>query len=86
MIIKVLAAEGTLNAASNVDTATVVRLHNGHTAALVITRKTAGGTTVGSLTVNTKESVVLEKDPTDTLEASGSGSSVKVVKVAYNIS
>ena len=38
MIIKVLAAEGTLNAASIVDTATVVR-PNGHTAALVITRK-----------------------------------------------
>ena len=31
-------------------------------------------------------SVVLEKDPTDTLESSGSGGSVKVVKVAYNIS
>ena len=86
MIIKVLAAEGDLQSASNVDTATVVRLHNGHTAALLITRKTSGGDTVGSLTVNTKESVVLEKDPTDTLEASGSGSSVKVVKVAYNIS
>ena len=86
MIIKVLAAEGTLNAASNVDTATVVRLHNAYTTALLITRKTSGGDTVGSLTVNTKESVVLEKDPTDTLEASGNGSSVKVVKVAYNIS
>jgi len=86
MIIKVLAAEGNLNAASNVDTATVVRLHNGHSAALVITRKTSGGDTIGSLTVNTKETVVLEKDSTDTLEASGSGSSVKVVKVAYNIS
>ena len=69
MIIKVLAAEGDLQSASNVDTATVVRLFNGHTGALVITRKTAGGTTVGSLTVNTKGSVVLEKDPTDTLEA-----------------
>jgi len=86
MIIKVLAEEGNLNAASNVDTATVVRLHNGHSAALVITRKTSGGDTIGSLTVNTKETVVLEKDSTDTLEASGSGSSVKVVKVAYNIS
>ena len=86
MIIKVLAAEGNLNAASNVDNATVVRLHNSHTAALVITRKTSGGDTVGSLTVDTKESVVLEKDPTDTLEASSQGASVKVVKVAYNIS
>lgn len=86
MIIKVLAAEGDLTAATNVDTATVVRLFNGHTAALVITRKDSGGSTIGSLTVNTKESVVLEKDSTDTLEAASNGSSVKVVKVAYNIS
>ena len=57
MIIKVLAAEGNLNAASNVDTATVVRLFNGHTAALVITRKTSGGSTLGSLTVNTDGTV-----------------------------
>ena len=86
MIIKVLAEQGTLNSASNVDTATVVRLVNTHTGELLITRKTAGGATVGSLTVTSKDTVVLEKDPTDTLEAASNGSTVKVVKVAYNIS
>ena len=59
MLIKVLAAEGDLSSASNVNTATVVRLFNNHSAALVITRKDSGGTTIGSLTVNTKESVYL---------------------------
>ncbi len=37
MLIKVLAAEGDLTSASNVDSASVVRLYNGHSAALVIT-------------------------------------------------
>ena len=39
MLIKVLAEETTLNAATNVGSATVVRLYNGHSAALLITRK-----------------------------------------------
>ena len=83
MRIKVLAAQGDLTSASNVDTATVVRLFNNHSAELLITRKLAGGTTVGSLTVNTKESVILEKDPTDTLTAGSNGGSVLVTKIAY---
>ena len=49
MRLKVLAAEGNLSSASNVGTATVVRLFNNHSAALLITRKLAGGTTVGSI-------------------------------------
>tara|TARA_B100001079_G_scaffold215409_1_gene190174 strand:- start:1620 stop:1877 length:258 start_codon:yes stop_codon:yes gene_type:complete len=83
MRIKVLAAEGNLSSASNVGTATVVRLFNNHSAALLITRKTSGGTTIGSITVNTKESVILEKDSTDTLTAASNGGSVLVTQVAY---
>ena len=83
MRIKVLAAEGNLSSASNVGTATVVRLFNNHSAALLITRKTAAAATVGSITVNTKESVILEKDPTDTLTAGSNGGSVLVTKIAY---
>ena len=52
MLINVLAAEGSLSSASNVDKATVVRLLNNHSAALLITRKTAGGDTIGSLTAD----------------------------------
>ena len=86
MLIKVLAAEGNLSSASNVDSASVVRLYNGHSAALVITRKDSGGTTIGSFTLGTLQSIVIEKDFTDTLTASSNGGSVKVVKVAFTIS
>ncbi len=83
MLIKVLAAETTLNAATNVGNATVVRLYNGHSAALVISRTDASDSVIGSLTVKNGETVVLEKEPTDKLSAASNGSSVKVVKVAY---
>ena len=84
MLIKVLAAEGNLSSASNVDKATVVRLFNTHSAALLITRKTAGGTTIGSLTADNGKVIYLEKDPTDTLESGSNGDKIKVVKIAYN--
>jgi hypothetical protein len=83
MLIKVLAAEGNLSSASNVGTATVVRLFNNHSGAILITRKLSSGATIGSVTVNTKESVLLEKDPTDTLTAASNGGSVLVAKIAY---
>ena len=76
MLIKVLAAEGDLTSASNVDSASVVRLYNGHSAALVITRKDSGGTTIGSFTLGTLQSIVIEKDYTDTLTAASNGGSV----------
>ena len=83
MRLKVLAAEGNLSSASNVGTATVVRLFNNHSAAILITRKTAAGATVGSCTVNTKETILLSKDPTDTLTAASNGASVLVAQIAY---
>ena len=83
MVIKLVSAETNLGSVSNVNTATLVRLFNNHSAALLITRKLAGGTTVGSITVNTKESVILEKDATDTLTAASNGASVLVTQVAY---
>jgi len=84
MLIKVLAAEGSLSSASNVDKATVVRLFNTHSAAIVITRKNAGGTTIGSFTSDNGKVVYIEKDPTDTLTAASNGATIKVVKIAYN--
>ena len=44
------------------------------------------GGAIGSLTVVNGETVILEKEPTDKLSAASNGSSVKVAKVAYNIS
>ena len=83
MVIKLLAAEADLSSASNVGNATLVRLYNGHSAALVVTRKNSGGTTIGSMTVLNGTVVVMEKNPTDTLTASAGGASVKVVKIAF---
>jgi len=86
MLIKVLAEEGNLSSASNVNSATVVRLYNNHSAAILITRKDSDGNTLGSLTVNSKDTVILEKDYTDTLTAASNGATCKVVKVAFTIS
>ena len=85
MLIKVLAAETNLASATNVSNATVVRVYNGHSAAVVITRSNSSSTTIGSLTVKNGETVVLEKEPTDELVSSGGSgaSSVKAVKVAF---
>tara|TARA_B100000579_G_scaffold289858_1_gene240614 strand:- start:174 stop:431 length:258 start_codon:yes stop_codon:yes gene_type:complete len=83
MLIKVLAAEGNLSSPSNVGNATVVRLYNSHSAAIVITRKNVGGDTIGSFSAVNGEVVYVEKDPTDTLTAGGSGSAQLVTKIAY---
>ena len=83
MVIKVLAAEGDLSSASNVSLATLVRVYNGHSAVSVITRKDSGGNTIGSATVVNGTVEVFEKDPTDTLEASAGGSSIKVTSIAF---
>lgn len=81
MLIKVLAAETTLTSATNVDTATVVRVINTSTAALV-TRKDSTGATIGSFTMAANEVAYVEKEPTDTLEG---GAAFKAVKIAYSI-
>ena len=83
MLTKVLAAEGDLSSPSNVDKATVVRLYNSHTAAIVITRKDSGGTTIGSFSAVNGQVIFVEKDPTDTLTAASNGGSILVAKVAY---
>lgn len=80
MIIKVLAAETTLTSATNVSTATVVRVLNTRTAA-VVTRKDSTGATIGSFTMAANEVAYVEKEPTDTLEG---GAAFKAVKVAYS--
>jgi len=81
MLIKVLAAETTLTSATNVSTATVVRVINTSTAA-VVTRKDSDGATIGSFTMAANEVAYVEKEPTDTLEG---GATFKAVKVAYSI-
>lgn len=81
MLIKVLASETDLTSATNVGTATVVRVLNTGSAA-VVTRKDSGGTTIGTLTLAANEVAYLEKEPSDTLEG---GAAFKAVKIAYSI-
>ena len=83
MVIKLIAAEADLSSASNVGNATLVRLYNGHSAALVVTRKNSGGTTIGSMTVLNGAVEVFEKVATDTLSVASNGSSVKVTSIAF---
>lgn len=78
MVIKPLAAETTLTAATSVGSATVVRLVNTGTTALVTIKD--GATTVSSLTILQNESIIVEKEPTYTLEG---GAAIKAVKVAF---
>ena len=81
MIIKLLATQTDLTAATDVGLATVVRVLNTGSAALV-TRKDSGGTTIGTVTLNANEVAYLEKEPSDTLEG---GAAFKVVKIAFSI-
>ena len=62
--------------------ATCVRLYNSNAADRVITvQETRGGTGVGTFTLRTRTSEILEKQPAYTVFASGAG--VKGVKVGF---
>ncbi len=65
---KVLGGETNLNAPISVGSARVVRIFNSDSSNLLVTRKTSGGTTVGTFMVPAGEVVYCEKDYTDTLE------------------
>jgi hypothetical protein len=81
MLIKLLGSETDLTSATNVGTATVVRILNTGSAATV-TRKDSGGTTIGTVTLAANEVAYFEKEPSDTLEG---GAAFKAVKIAYSI-
>jgi hypothetical protein len=81
MIVKLLGSETDLTVATNVGLATVVRVLNTGSAAIV-TRKDSAETIIGTVTIAAGEIVYLEKDSSDTLEG---GVSFKAVKIAYTI-
>ena len=78
---KVLSAETTLGSATNISKASVVRLYNSDSSAIVVTKKDSGGTTIGSFTIGSGKVVYCEKGYTDTLEG---GAAVKASQVAYS--
>ena len=78
---KILGGETNLNAPISVGSASVVRVFNGDSSNLLVTRKTSGGTTVGTFMVPAGEVVYCEKDYTDTLEGSAN---LQAANVAFS--
>ena len=78
---KILGGETNLNAPISVGSARVVRVFNSDSSNLLVTRKTSGGTTVGTFMVPAGKVVYCQKDYTDTLEG---GANLKVTQVAFS--
>ena len=82
-IFKVLGTEATCNTtASSFGNNKVVRLVNTDTAAHLVTVANTGGT-IATITVNASESLLIEKNPTDTLASNAATTVVRAVPVAY---
>jgi hypothetical protein len=82
MILKPLTAETSLSANSTVGSAKLVRIYNGHTAAVLITNTDQSV----SFTMPSGSISFCQKDSTDELSANVGGSAVLVTSVAFNIS
>lgn len=78
MQIKPLATETTLTSATNVGLATLVRLINTSTLATVTLAE--GGSTLATFSLAANESIIVEKEPTNTLAG---GASIRAVKIAF---
>jgi len=78
-VIQLLGNEGDLTAASNVNYATLVRVHNTGVAAPLVHRNTTG--VVGNVTLQANEIIYIKKNGADELEG---GAQFKVVKVGFN--
>lgn len=82
-IIKLLTSQITLGTTANtVSLARAVRVYNDNITTALITRKDAGGNTLGTVSMTTKDVLILDKDSTDTLE-SNSASGVVAVSIAF---
>jgi hypothetical protein len=77
--VQLLGSESDLTAATDVGKATLVRVFNTGSAA-VLTQRSAEEDVVGTVTLNANEIIYLRKLPAETLEG---GASFKVTKVAY---
>ena len=78
---KVLSTETNLSSATNVGSASVVRIFNSDSSAATVTKKDSGGSTIGTFTVGAGEVIYCEKNYTDTLEG---GATLKVSKTAHS--
>ena len=78
---KVLSTETNLSSATNVGSASVVRIFNSDSSTATVTKKDSGGSTIGTFTIGAGEVIYCEKNYTDTLEG---GATLKVSKTAYS--
>ena len=78
---KLLSAETNLSSATNVSSASIVRIFNSDSSVATVTKKDSGGSTIGSFTVGAGKVIYCEKNYTDTLEG---GATLKVSKTAYS--
>ena len=83
-IVKILGSEVALSdTASNIGNAKLVRVYNGNAADKLVTIKSAGGTTLGTITVATKDTVNLAKGATDTVEIAAATAGLKAVSIGF---
>ena len=77
-VLRVLAPEGNLASATNVQFARLVRVLNNKTSVQIITHTDAGGQVLGTVTLAAGEVVYMKKDPTDKLLGVSTSLAVKV--------
>lgn len=70
---------------NNIDSGTKVMLQHNHAGgqAHLVTHKNAAGTTLGSLYVAPHQPIIVDKEPTDTLETEASVTDIFATKVAH---
>lgn len=78
-ILKLQGSEASVTAASNINSATVVRVFNATTAGILVTQKNVGGDTLATVTAGPGVTFI-KKLPTDTLTAA---STLLMVSVAH---
>ena len=69
-VLKILGSATALSSADNVDSASLCFVVNTTTSAVEVTLATSGASTIGTAFLPASSSVLIEKDPTDTLTAS----------------
>ena len=79
-LLRLLGSEGDLTSANALTLAKLVRVYNSGNSDLVVTQKAAGGSTLATVTVKSKDIVFIAKAGTDTLEG---GAALKAVSVAF---
>ena len=79
-LLRLTGSEGDLTSANALTLAKLVRVYNSGNSDLLVTQKAAGGSTLATVTVKSKDIVFIAKAGTDTLEG---GAALKAVSIAF---